>query len=88
MVEETDGRLLITVEEAAERLGIGRTLAWELVRAGALPSVRLGRCVRIPLVALEEWIADRVAQGGHRWPADETTKDRSSATRTIPAPAR
>ena len=40
-------------------------LAWELVWGGVLPSVRLGRCVRVPLRALEEWIAD-MATGGQR----------------------
>ena len=60
MAGTTSDRLLLTVEEAARRLGIGKTLAWELVWAGVLPSVRLGRCVRIPLAALEEWIAQRV----------------------------
>lgn len=56
-------RLLLTVEEAAQHLGIGRTLAWQLVQKGELPVVRLGRCVRVPRRALEEWIA-RQAQGG------------------------
>ena len=55
----TSDRLLLTVEEAARRLGIGKTLAWELVWAGVLPSVRLGRCVRIPLRALEAWITEQ-----------------------------
>lgn len=59
MTTTTNERLLLTVEEAAERLGIGRTLAWQLVRQGGLPSVRLGRCVRVPLSALEAWIAER-----------------------------
>ncbi len=63
MAGTTSDRLLLTVEEAARRLGIGKTLAWELVWAGVLPSVRLGRCVRIPLAALEEWIARRVREG-------------------------
>ena len=63
MAEMATERLLLTVEEAAQRLGIGKTLAWELVWQGVLPSVRLGRCVRIPLVALEEWIARRVREG-------------------------
>jgi excisionase family DNA binding protein len=65
MAELATERLLLTVEEAARRLGIGKTLAWELVWQGVLPSVRLGRCVRIPLVALEEWIARRVREGDH-----------------------
>lgn len=65
MTAPTSERLLLTVEEAAERLGIGKTLAWELVWDGVLPSVRLGRCVRIPLRALEDWIA-RAARGGQQ----------------------
>ena len=50
-------QLLLTVEEAAKQLGIGRTFAWQLVRRGDLPIVRLGRCVRVPRRALEIWIA-------------------------------
>ena len=65
MAGTTSDRLLLTVEEAARRLGIGKTLAWELVWAGVLPSVRLGRCVRIPLAALEDWVA-RQTQTGER----------------------
>lgn len=65
MAATTTDRLLLTVEEAAERLGIGKTLAWGLVWDGVLPSVRLGRCVRIPLRALEDWIA-QTATGGQR----------------------
>ena len=63
--ETTSERLLLTVEEAAERLNIGRTLAWQLVHQGELPSIRLGRCVRIPWQALQDWIAKR-AHGGER----------------------
>ena len=65
MTGPTGERLLLTVEEAAQRLGIGKTLAWELVWAGVLPSIRLGRCVRVPRRALEEWIA-RTMNGGQR----------------------
>ena len=65
MAETTPERLLLTVEEAAERLGIGKTLAWQLVWDGVLPSIRLGRCVRIPLRVLEDWIA-QAAMGGQR----------------------
>lgn len=53
-------RILLTVEEAARRLGIGRTLAWRLVRDGELPSVRLGRLVRIPERALDDWLDRRL----------------------------
>lgn len=37
-----DRRLTVTVKEAAELLGIGRALAYELARQGELPAVRLG----------------------------------------------
>ena len=35
-------RLLLTVEEAAEQLGIGRTLMYALVKQGAVESVQIG----------------------------------------------
>ena len=46
-------RLTLTVEEAAELLGISRTLAYELVTRRELPSVRLGRRIVVPRRALE-----------------------------------
>lgn len=52
-----EGRLLLRVHEAAHLLGIGTTLAYELVGRGVLPHVRLGRAVRVPRAALETWIA-------------------------------
>lgn len=50
-------RLALTVPEVAARLGIGRTLCWSLVAAGEIPSLRLGRAVRVPLRELERWMA-------------------------------
>ncbi len=52
-------RLLLTIPEAAALLGIGKTLCWLLVQQGELPSVRLGRLVRIPRGELEAWITAR-----------------------------
>jgi excisionase family DNA binding protein len=49
--------LLITMEEAARRLCVGRTLIYQQVRRGTLPSVRVGRCRRIALVDLERYVA-------------------------------
>lgn len=42
-------RLTVTVEEAAEVLGISRGLAYDLVRRGEVPSVRLGRRLLVPI---------------------------------------
>lgn len=43
-----------TVEEAAKLLRIGRSAAYEAVRRGEIPALRLGRRLRIPRKALEE----------------------------------
>ena len=44
--------LVLTVEEAAERLGVGRTVMYALVSSGAVESVRIGRLRRVPADAL------------------------------------
>jgi excisionase family DNA binding protein len=49
--------LLLTVEEAAEQLGIGRTLMYTLVKRGAVESVQIGRLRRIPADALPRYLA-------------------------------
>jgi excisionase family DNA binding protein len=56
-------RITLTVEEAGALLGISRTLAYELVRRGEIPSLRLGRRVVVPVRALEA-LLDRVAGEG------------------------
>jgi excisionase family DNA binding protein len=55
-------RLTLTVEEAAQLLGVSRSYAYELVRQGALPCLRLGRRIVIPVRALEA-LLDRVVAG-------------------------
>lgn len=49
-------RLLLTVEEAADRLGIGRTLMYALVKDGEIESVHIGRLRRIPADALPRYL--------------------------------
>jgi excisionase family DNA binding protein len=51
-----DEKLLLTVDEAAQRLGIGRSHAYVYVLRGELESVKLGRSRRVPLSALEEFV--------------------------------
>lgn len=48
--------LLLTREQAAEAIGIGRSKLYELMRSGALLSVRIGTCRRIPTSALIDYI--------------------------------
>ena len=53
---ESQPRLLLRIEEAAERLGIGRSLMYRLVLAGEVQSVPVGRLRRIPSEALTEYV--------------------------------
>lgn len=57
-------RLVLTIEEAAERLGIGRTLMYALVSAGEVESVRIGRLRRVPVDALDTYVATLRGLGG------------------------
>lgn len=50
----------LTVEEAARRLGVGRTTMYALLAAGEIPSVTIGRLRRIPAEALSDYVAARV----------------------------
>lgn len=57
-----DTKLLFTVSEAAERLGLGRTLVYSLVLRGDIKSVRVGRCRRVPAQALEAFVRERLSE--------------------------
>jgi len=49
-------RLVLTIEEAADRLGIGRTLMFALVKSGDVESIMIGRLRRIPAGALNDFV--------------------------------
>jgi excisionase family DNA binding protein len=49
-------RLLLTPEQAAERLNICRTTVFQLLRTGQLRSVRIGRSRRITPAALVSYV--------------------------------
>lgn len=55
-VEGHMDKLLLTPAEAAAALGIGRSKVYELLRAGVLPSVRIGACRRIPADGLTSFV--------------------------------
>jgi excisionase family DNA binding protein len=48
---------VLTVEETARFLRIGRSAAYELVRTNTIPSIRLGKLIRIPRDTLLSWLA-------------------------------
>ncbi len=48
--------ILLTVEEVAEALQVGRSMVYGLIQAGSLPAIRLGRLRRIRRSDLREWV--------------------------------
>lgn len=60
MTAQLGDRLTYTVAEAAVVIGIGRSLAYELVRSGELPTVQLGRRRVVPRRLLKAWLESRV----------------------------
>jgi len=55
--------LLLTVEEAAQRLSIGRTTMYSLVSTDAIESVTIGRLRRVPSECLEEYVSSLRTSG-------------------------
>jgi excisionase family DNA binding protein len=55
-------RLLLRVPEVAKALGLGRTKVYELIAAGELPMIRLGRAVRVSVAALQKWVEEHDKQ--------------------------
>lgn len=56
-------KLLLTTMEAADVLGVGRSKVYELMRAGALASVRIDSCRRIPVEDLSALVSRLRAAG-------------------------
>ena len=50
-------RRLLTVPEAARALGLGRSTVYELIGAGRLEVVHIGRAARVPVDALDSFVA-------------------------------
>ena len=53
-------KLLLTPIEAATALGLGRTKLYELISSGALLSLRIGGARRIPITAIDAFVAELV----------------------------
>jgi excisionase family DNA binding protein len=49
-------KLLLKPAEVSELAGLGKSKTYELIATGEIPSVRIGRSVRVPADRLREWI--------------------------------
>ena len=55
-------RVLLRVDEAAQMLSLGRSTLYAMAAAGTIPTVRVGRSLRIPREELNRWIDQRTEQ--------------------------
>lgn len=53
-----EGRLTVSVPEAGQALGIGRDAAYAAAAAGEIPTLRLGRALRVPVPKLLALLGD------------------------------
>ena len=68
----TDDRILLSVEDAAERLDIGRTMLYELISAGEIHAIHVGRLRKVPVEALREYVDRQRALAGDNSGARDT----------------
>jgi excisionase family DNA binding protein len=59
--QESNADRLLTPTEVFERLGIRRTLGYQLLESGEIATLRIGRLVRVRPKDLTAWIDSRVS---------------------------
>lgn len=52
-------QLTYSVADAARAIGIGKNTMYELVAAGRVPHLRIGRSIRIPVASLQAWVLEQ-----------------------------
>ncbi len=62
-VEHLERPVLLRPSTFAAKADVSLSMAYKLISSGALPSVRMGRSVRVPEAALLAWI-ERNTTGG------------------------
>ncbi len=55
-------RLLLTAEEVADALNIGRCTIYDLIRTGQIQSFKIGKLRRIPVEAVHEFARRMIEQ--------------------------
>lgn len=60
-------KIAFSIDEFAKFVGIGRNKAHEIVHSSGFPAVKLGRRIIIPVIQLQEWLANQAesANGQH-----------------------
>jgi excisionase family DNA binding protein len=56
MQEPVPVKVLLTVDEAAQALSVGRTLLYDLLMRKQIASIKVGRVRRVPLAAIDAYV--------------------------------
>jgi Helix-turn-helix domain len=51
------GKLVMSVPEAGAKLGLSREASYDAARRGDLPVLRIGRLLKVPIVAFDRLLA-------------------------------
>lgn len=54
--------IFLTVEEVRQRLSLGRSMTYKMVKSGEIPAVRFGDSIRVPKHLLDKYIAEKIGQ--------------------------
>jgi excisionase family DNA binding protein len=55
-------QILLKPKRAFELLDISRSTGYAMIASGELPSVRIGRAVRVPVDALKQWVKQQTRE--------------------------
>ena len=82
--------LLLKAGDVAKLLGLGRSKVFAMLAVGELPVIRIGRSVRVPRAALEDWIAEHTqhasGRSGDAGPLFADVEDRDGVPGAGPSP--
>jgi hypothetical protein len=57
--------LVMTVPEAGAKLGLGRNASYEAAARGEIPTIRIGKLLKVPIVSFDRML-DPQARGASR----------------------
>jgi excisionase family DNA binding protein len=55
-MREDASAVVMTVPEAGRRLGLGRNAAYDAAARGEIPTIRIGKLLRVPKVAFDRML--------------------------------
>lgn len=50
---------LLSLQEARELIGVSRTTIYQMAKQGQIPTLKIGKCIKVPRKKLDEWIEEK-----------------------------